>query len=115
MVLLTGCAGQFTRLSPLQQQRNPSGQYPVEVAFHSKQESLRWETIQPFVLVEGQPYALRPVPMVQNRWEGFIPVPAGINSVNYRFKFDYKYNAIGKGPTSDSAFSPIYQLKIMDQ
>ena len=115
MVLLTGCAGQFTRLSPLQQPRSPSGQYPVEVAFHSKQQSLRWESIQPFVLVDGQPYALRPVPMVQNRWEGFIPVPPGVNSVNYRFKFDYKYNAVGKGPVNDSAFSPIYQLKIMDQ
>ena len=115
VVLLTGCAAQFTRLSPLQQPRNPNGQYPVEVAFNSKQQSLRWETIQPYVLVSGQPYALRAVPLVQNRWEGFVPVPAGVNTVDYRFKFDYKYNAIGKPPQSDSAFSPVYKLTIVDQ
>ena len=30
--------------------------------------------------------------LVKNRWEGFVPVPPGVNSVDYRFKFEYKYN-----------------------
>src|SRR5271157_3401065 len=95
MLLLTGCAAQFTRLTPLQQPRNPNNLYPVEVAFNSQQQSLRWETIQPFVIADGQSYPLRQVALVQNRWEGFVPVPAGVNSIDYRFKFDYKYNAVG--------------------
>ena len=115
VLLLTSCAGTFTRLTPLQQSRNANNLYPVEVAFNSQQQSLRWETIQPYVLVNGEKYSLRPVPLVQNRWEGFVPVPLGVNSVNYRFKFDYKYNAVGSAPKSTSAVSPIYKLNIVDQ
>src|ERR1039458_10557205 len=92
----------FTRLTPLQQSRNANNLYPVEVAFNSQQQSLRWETIQPYVIANGEPYPLRPVPLVQNRWEGFVPVPPGANSINYRFKFDYKYNNLGTAPKPSS-------------
>jgi hypothetical protein len=114
VLVLTGCAGQFTRLTPLQQPRNPSNMYPVEVAFNSDQQSLRWETIQPFVLVNGQPYQLHQVPIVKNRWEGYVPVPLGVNQIEYRFKFDYKYNAVGTTPQSDSTYSPKYKLTIVN-
>jgi hypothetical protein len=115
VLLLTGCAATFTRLSPLQQPRNPNNLYPVEVAFNSQQQSLRWESIQPYVLVNGELYPLRPVPLVQNRWEGFVPVPPGANSVDYRFKFDYKYNNVGTKPKSNSAYSAAYRLTIVDR
>jgi hypothetical protein len=87
----------------------------VEVAFNSTQESLRWETIQPFVLANGETYPLRQVPLVHNRWEGFVPVPPGVNSIDYRFKFAYKYNSVGAPPQAASAISPVYKLKIVDQ
>ena len=115
VLLLTGCASTFTRLTPLQQPRNANNQYPVEVAFRSKQQSLRWETIQPYVLANGELYRLRQVPLVQNRWEGFVPVPAGANSVEYRFKFEYKYNNVGTDPKPASSISPLYKLTIVDQ
>ena len=114
-LLLTGCAATFTRLTPLQQPRNSNNLYPVEVAFNSQQQSLRWESIQPYVLVNGESYPLRPVPLVKNRWEGFVPVPPGVNSVDYRFKFDYKYNNLGTQPKSNSAYSSAYKLTIVDQ
>jgi hypothetical protein len=115
VLLLTGCAATFTHLSSLQQPRNPDNLYPVEVAFNSQQQSLRWESIQPYVLVNGELYPLHPVPLVQNRWEGLVPVSPGANSVNYRFKFDYKYNNIGTQPKSNSVHSPAYKLTIVDQ
>lgn len=115
MLLLTGCTSTFTGLTPLQQPRNPNNMYPVEVAFHSTQQSLRWETIQPFVLANGELLPLRQVPLVQNRWEGFVPVPAGVNSIDYRFKFEYKYNNVGSDPKPASAISPLYKLNIVDQ
>jgi hypothetical protein len=115
VLLLTGCASTFTGLTPLQQPRNPSNLYPVEVAFNSQQQSLRWDSIQPYVLVNGELYPLRPVPLMQNRWEGYVPVPRGANSVEYRFKFDYKYNAVGTKPKSDTAKSPVFKLTIVDQ
>jgi hypothetical protein len=114
-LLLTGCAATFTRLTPLEQPRNPNNLYPVEVSFHSSQQSLRWDSLKPYVLVNGELYPLRPVQMVQNRWEGFVPVPAGTNAAGFRFKFDYLYNNFDSPPKPNSAWSPEYQLRIIDQ
>ena len=115
VLLLTGCAATFTHLTPLQQPRNPDNQYPVEVAFSSSQQSLRWNSIQAYVLVNGVLHPLRPVPMMQNRWDGFVPVPPGEKSVSYRFKLDYLRNTFGQPPKPDSAISPAYKLTIIDQ
>lgn len=115
VLLLTGCASTFTRLTPLEQPRNANNLYPVEVRFDTTQQSLRWESIKPYVQVNGELYPLRPEEGMANRWEGFVPVPPGTNSVNYRFKFDYLYNAIDKQPQPNSAWSPVYKLHVLDQ
>lgn len=113
VLLLTGCAATFTRVTPLQQPRNPDNLYPVEVIFSSEQQSLRWDSIKPFVLVNGELYPMRPVPVVRNRWEGLVPVPPTVDNITYRFKFDYLYNNVGTEPKPNSAFSPSYNLKIV--
>jgi len=114
-LLLSGCAGTFTNLTPLQQTRNANNLYPVEVAFNTSQQSFRWESIQPYVLADGQPYSMRPTPLMQNRWEGFVPALPGTNIVMFRYKFDYKFNNVGTAPKSDSVYSPEYKLSIVDQ
>lgn len=114
-LLLTGCAATFTNLTPLEQTRNANNLYPVEVAFNSQQQSLRWESLHPYVLVNGRLYDMRQTPLMTNRWEGFVPVPAGDNTVGYRYKFDYLYNNIGTPPKPDSAYSPQYKLQIFRQ
>jgi hypothetical protein len=116
-LLLVGCSSTatFTHLTPSMLPRNADNLYPVEVAFNSSQQSLRWDSIKPYVLVNGQAYPLRPEPIVQNRWEGLVPVPATQDSVTYRFKFDYLYNSFGQDPQRDSAWSPAYTLKIVGQ
>lgn len=117
VLLLAGCASTstFTHMTPSVQVRNADNLYPVEVAFTSSQQSLRWDSVKPYVLINGQTLPLRPVPMVENRWEGLIPVPATKDSVTYRFKFDYLYNSFGKDPQPDSSWSPTYTMKIIDQ
>lgn len=116
VLLLAGCTtGQFTRLTPNQQVRNANNLYPVEVAFHSDQQALCWDSIKPFVIVNGQPSPLRPVPLVQNRWEGIVAMPPGANSVQYKFKFDYLYNSFGQPPQPNSEASKTYTLKVVDQ
>ncbi len=112
-VLLAGCAAHFTNLTPQRVTRNANNLYPVEVAFNSRQQSLRWDSIQPYVVVETQPYPMRPVEMMRNRWETLIPAPLGTNILHYHFKFDYLYNAIPT-PKPDSATSPTYTLKIAE-
>ena len=116
VLLLAGCATPtFTRLTPNQQPRNPDNLYAVETAFDSQQQSLRWDSIKAYVLVNGQALPMRQVPLVKNRWEGLVPLPPGANMVNYRFKFDYFYNVFGSQPKPNSVSSKIYTLKVVEQ
>jgi hypothetical protein len=115
VLLLAGCAsGTFTRLTPNEQPRNANNLYPVEAIFNSQQQALRWDSIKAYVVVNGQPYPLRPVPIVKNRWEGLVPVPPTETAVKYRFKFDYLYNTFGSTPKPNSEASPSYILKVLD-
>lgn len=114
-LLLTGCEATLTNLTPQRQVRNADNLYRVEVSLTSHQQSLRWETLHPQILVGNDFYEMRPTPLMTNRWEGLIPVPPGTSVVRYRYKFDYQYNAIGTAPQSDSAISKEYTLHILDQ
>lgn len=113
-LLIAGCASHFTNLTPRQQLRNENSFYPVDVAFKSQQQSLRWDSIRPYVLVGTNFYAMRPTLLMNNRWETLVPVPPGTNLVRYRFKFDFEYNAFARRKT-DSATSAEYSLQILDK
>jgi hypothetical protein len=113
-LLFGGCAASLTNLTPKQQVRNPNNLYPVEVAMASRQETLRWSSIQPQIVVGKEFYPMRPTLLMTNRWEGLVPAPPGVNLVHYRYKFDFQYNTFGK-PKPDSASSPEYTLRILDK
>ncbi|MGB7769861.1 MAG: hypothetical protein WBN22_13540 [Verrucomicrobiia bacterium] len=115
VLLLTGCASTFTNLTPLEQPRNANNLYPVEVALKSQQQSLRWDSIHPYVLANGQLYDMRRTPLMTNRWEGFVPLPPGADGVTYRYKFDYLYNDFTKSPQPGTTLSPAYKLTIFGQ
>jgi hypothetical protein len=112
--LLAGCSSTFTNLTAQRQVRNPNNLYPVEVALNTRQQSLRWDSIQPFVVVGTEAYPMRQTLLMKNRWEGLVPVPAQTNVVYYHYKFDFQYNAFGK-PKTDSDSSPDYMLLILEK
>ena len=111
-LFLAGCATQFTNLTPQRQVRNPNNLYNLEVAVASGQQTLRWESIRPQILVGTESYPMRPTPLMTNRWEGLLPVPAGTSHVQYRYKLDYEYNSFGK-PKAGSRLSKNYTLQIL--
>ena len=113
-LLLAGCNATFTNLTPQQQVRTTNNLYTVEVALATRQQTMRWDSIKPQIMVGPELYTMRLTPLMTNRWEGLIPVPATTNLVHYRYKFDYNFNAMGP-PQPDSALSPMYTLKIVDQ
>ena len=112
-LLLAGCAHNFTNLTPTRQPRNAENLYPVEVQFNSRQQTLRWHTIKPYVLVGSELLPMRPTPLMKNRWEGLVPLPAGASKVDYRYKFEFESSTFG-GFENDSALSPKYQLKVLE-
>ena len=114
LLILAGCTSTFTNLTPQTAVRSPDNQYKVEVAMASRQQTLRWDSIKPQIQVGNEYYPMRPILLMTNRWEGFLPAPAGTSVVHYRYKFDFNYNAMG-GAGSDSALSPEYTLRIVEK
>lgn len=113
-LLLGGCAATITNLTPKQQIRNPDNLYQVELAFSSHQQALRWDSIKPQIVVGQEYYPMRLTRLMTNRWEGMIPVPPGTTLLQYHYKVDYLVNKFGP-PQPDSARSPEYTLRILDQ
>ncbi|HOX03210.1 MAG TPA: hypothetical protein P5555_13250 [Candidatus Paceibacterota bacterium] len=113
VAMATGCHTTVTNLTPSQQVRNKAGMYPLSVAWDSNQQSLQKETIEACVQVGLQIYPMQSTPLVKNRWETLVPVPADQSLLNYRFKFDYE--SLGMPHRrQNSRLSPPYQLKIID-
>jgi hypothetical protein len=113
-ILLGGCSTTISNLTPSKLPRNANDLYPFEVHFQTSQKSIRENTIQPFVLVGTETFPMEPTPMIKNRWEAQVPVPAGTNYIYYRYKFDYKFDRIPV-PGESSRLSPTYQLEIVNQ
>lgn len=113
-LLLAGCATTITNLTPSQQPRNALGLYPVEAAWESRQQSIRPDSFKPSVMVGLESYPMRKTPLMKNRWETLVPVPPNKNAINYRFKFDFEYNAIPQ-PRPNSKLSREYRLEILDR
>jgi uncharacterized protein YceK len=109
-VLLAGCSS-ITNLTPTQYPRDPSNFYRVEAMWKSNRRVIKPDTFKPLVVVDLQTYPMRPVPLVRDRWEAYIPVPADQNVANFHYKFDFTDYAFGK-PKGDSLMSTTYKLTI---
>lgn len=113
MILLAGCASTITNISAQRQIRNANNLYPLEVSMDSRQQALKWETVQAYVIMGTESYPMKAVKYMQNRWECVVPVPANVNSVTYHYKFDYQVSDFG-GPKKSSASSNSYKLLIVE-
>ena len=112
---LTGCSSiQVTNLTPHQLPRDANGLYPFEAAWRSNQQSLRKDSIKAYVVVGAEFYPMQPVPVVKNRWETLVPIPASETLLYYHYKFDFDYNSIPI-VRSDSKLSPPCSLQIVDK
>ncbi len=111
LLLLPGCATSFTELTPQTRERATNDLYVVEVSFDNSRQDLRWESIRAKIVVGNQSYPMRLTALMTNRWEGYIPVPPGVDNVRYHYRFDFNYNSFGK-PKSDSVESQEYTLRV---
>lgn len=110
---LAGCST-ITNLTPAKQYRNASGLYPIEAAFATRQQSMRKDSIKPSVLIGNETYPMRKTPLVKNRWETLVPIPADKKSIDYHFRFYFEYNAIPQ-VRPDSISSREYHMEIVDK
>jgi hypothetical protein len=109
-VLLAGCvSSRITNLTATTQPRNLNNLYLIEFQWDTTQQTLRPESIKPYVVTGFDTYEMRPVLRMTNRWEALVPMPPGQNTLTYRIKVDYQYNQFGP-PGHDSKLSPDYKL-----
>lgn len=112
---LTGCTyTSITNLTPSRYPRNADGLYPFQVEWASNQQSLQRDSLKPSVIIGMETYPLQPTPMLKNRWEALVPVPADKAVVNYRYKFDYDYLGV-PARRPNSKLSAPYQLQIQEK
>jgi hypothetical protein len=107
---LAGCTS-ITNLTPTQYPRDASGYYRVETMWQSRRAVIRPESFKPLVVVDFKTYPMRRVPMVEDRWEAFIPIPPDKNFIRYHYKFDFVDDGFYKA-RADSLMSAPYQLRI---
>ena len=109
---LAGCiSSTITNLTPTVQTRSGTGQYRIEYTWDSNQQALRPTTITPYVIIGFESYPMQQVLRTRNRWETWVPAPAGADAIHYHFKVDYQYNRYGQ-PGKGSRLSPEYTLAI---
>ncbi len=113
-LLLAGCSTAISNLTPGQLNRSATGMYPFEVAWDSTEQCIVKDSIVPYVYVEWQRYPMQPTPLLKNRWEALVPIPANTDYVNYHYKFDYQYRSIPV-VRSNSVNSKPYQLHIINK
>jgi hypothetical protein len=111
---LTGCSTTITNLTSSRLTRSSDGIYRLEAAWRTTEQAVRPETIKPQVMIGTATYEMRPELVVSDRWEAFVPVPAGQEKLRYRFKFNFIRNAIPT-PVEDSALSQEFTLDILDK
>src|SRR5205814_155949 len=114
-LFLDGCATNFiTNLTPSRLPRKDNGQYSLSVEWESRQQSLIRDSIKAYVVIGLDQYPMQRTPMLTNRWETLVPVPADKDVVTYRYKFDYEYRGF-PARERDSKLSKYYQLFILDK
>ena len=85
--------------------------YRIEYQWDTTEQTIRSDSIHPFVLIGFDSYEMQSTLKMTNRWEALVPVPPDKNVITYRFKVDYEINEFGKiGKASKT--SPEYKLYI---
>ena len=85
-----------TNLTSTKAKRSPNNLYLIEYEWRSNQQSMRADSITPYVIVGTDVYPMRRIPKMKNRWEAYVPASPTQKSITYHIKVDYEYNDFGK-------------------
>jgi hypothetical protein len=108
---LVGCVTTVTNLTSTTQPRNPNNLYLIEYQWDTTQQTIKANSIKPFVVVGFDSYEMKPTMRLTNRWEVLVPIPPDKSVIDYHFKVDYEYAGFGKVGLSSKS-SPEYKLYI---
>ena len=114
VLLQTGCVKTtIVNLTPSKLPRNADGIYRFEAAWDSNQKTIREDSIQGFVVIDGATVPMERVPVVEDRWEVLLPLEQVEDGHTYLMKFDYLYDSFPE-PKPDSLRTKPYTLDIIE-
>ena len=112
-LVVAGCSS-ITNLTPSKLPRNANGLYQIEAEWRTREQSLVPGSLTPQVMVGSELYPMRAVPLIEGRYEAFVPMPPGQNALRYQFKFDFNnYRMNVQRP--NSYMSPGYRLQVVEK
>lgn len=114
VLLQTGCVKTtIVNLTPSKLPRNSQGVYRFEAAWDSNQKSIREDSIQGYVVMDGVNVPMERVQVVEDRWEVMLPLDQSPEGLTYLLKFDYMYDSFPE-PKPDSLRTQPYRLDIVE-
>ena len=111
--LLAGCSS-ITNLTPSKYQRDASGFYRVEAEWKSSRQVIRPESFEPLVVVNFDTYPMRPVALVQDRWEAYShPAGQGLGVLPLQVRFQGQLHF--QAPCRQPDVPRVPELKILEK
>jgi hypothetical protein len=112
VALFVGCTHtSITNLTATTVPREANNLYRIEYQWNTDQQTVIDESITPYVVIGAESIPMTRVKFTPNRWEAWVPMPAGRDYLVYHFKVDYKYRRFGSAGEA-SQLSPEYKMVV---
>ena len=112
LLVLAGCNFTITNLTPDTVPQNPSQIYTITASFRPDSSRIDRASIQPRIVIDGQPYKMSKASVGGDIWEFDYQIPAGRISASYYFICNYTV----EGTTSADpveVYSDLQSMKIV--
>ncbi len=114
VTLLAGCGPTLKNLTPSEVPRNPSGIYTLSVAVRSTDGSVRRDSFDPRVTVDGFTHKMVPSEQGPYIYDYDFAMPEGRSEARYFFTLDYQTEQRGS-VTSRKIASETERLRLLDR
>lgn len=109
-LMVTGCSS-VTNLTPRNYTRKPDNLYHFEMQVDSRQQSIRWETVKPFVKIGSEEIPMERTHRMSNRWEASIPLSDKESIIYYKYKVYFEFDDFGPRG-KDTIVSGTYKVEL---
>src|SRR5438552_17536717 len=89
-LLILGCVTSVTNLTATAQPRNPNNLYLIEYQRDTTQQTVKPDSIKPYVVVGFDTYEMRPTLKTSNPSEALVPIPPDKDVTTDWLKVNYE-------------------------
>ena len=113
-LLLVGCDLRITNLTPETVPENPSGYYDIQVLIEPTGSKVLADTIEPFIVIDGQTFPMRPSAAGPNIFEYEYRLPPNRREARYYFQVDYQMEK-NQVATKHQEITDVQEFRLTDR